>query len=69
MASSLGDESDLPLGRLLHGFAVIEHRRVQVLPINTEVRPSPHCHRHYNKAAVQRVNPRPFTRRSVRLLV
>jgi hypothetical protein len=44
MASSLGDEFDLPLGRVLHGFAAIEQRKVRFLLVNTEVRPSTNGH-------------------------
>ena len=43
MASSLWDDFGLPLGRVLRRFAVTEQRRVQVLLVNTEVRPSTNC--------------------------
>ena len=39
VARSLRDEFDLPLGRVLHGSRFIEQRDVQVLLVNTEVRP------------------------------
>jgi hypothetical protein len=70
MASSLGGEFDLPLSRVLHGFAATEQRKVQFLLVNTEVRPPTNCHQSLETVPLfTRLIPWRFTRRSVRLPV
>ena len=68
MASRLGNEVDLRLGRVLHGFAAIKQRRVRVLLVDTgstSLHQLPLVTR--IASSLSRLIPRPFTRRSVRL--
>lgn len=60
-AGCLGDEFDLPLGRVVHGFAAKKQRKVQLLLVNTEYVPFTNCRRVSRTAPLfSRLIPWPF---------